>query len=181
MLIQNTKIPGCFEILPAILKDERGFFVKTFHRDVFAEHGLTTQFAEEYYTGSHRGVLRGLHFQVPPMDHVKLVTCVAGTVLDAVVDLRIGSPWYGKHAVFELSSDKANMIYLPAGLAHGFYVLSASAVLMYKVTSVYSPAHDSGILWNSAGIPWPGTDPLISKRDGGFVRLDDFKSPFLFS
>lgn len=181
MRIQQTGIPGCAEMFPGVLKDERGHFVKTFHRDVFIEKGLTTQFAEEYYTYSYQGVLRGLHFQVPPMDHVKLVYCITGKVLDAVVDLRIGSPAYGQFVTFELSAEKANMIYLPAGVAHGFYVVSASAVLLYKVTTVYSPAHDSGILWNSAGIPWPDANPIISKRDSGFTRLEDFKSPFVFS
>jgi dTDP-4-dehydrorhamnose 3,5-epimerase len=180
MRILDTSIPGCYELFPDVLQDERGFFVKTFHKDVFADHCLTTQFAEEYYTYSKQGVLRGLHFQVPPMHHVKLVYCVDGSVLDAVVDLRIGSPTFGKYATFELSRQKANIIYLPAGLAHGFYVLSSSAVLLYKVSTVYSPTHDSGILWNSAGIPWPNTNPIISKRDSGFMSLDKFKSPFDF-
>jgi dTDP-4-dehydrorhamnose 3,5-epimerase len=181
MRIQETIIPGCYEILPNILKDERGRFVKTFHQDIFTEHGLATRFAEEYYTYSRRGVLRGLHFQIPPRDHVKLVTCVSGAVLDAVVDLRVGSPAYGKHLTFELSAEKANMLYLPAGLAHGFYVQSADALLLYKVTSVYSPAHDAGLLWSSAGISWPDRSPIISVRDGGFPAFAEFKSPFVFS
>lgn len=181
MQILTTSLPGCYELLPDVLHDERGYFVKTFHKEVFADHGLTTQFAEEYYTYSTQRVLRGLHFQVPPMDHVKLVHCVEGAVLDAVVDLRIGSPTFGAYATFELNKQKANMIYLPAGMAHGFYVLTASAVLLYKVTTVYSSAHDSGILWSSAGIPWPDANPIISKRDSAFTMLIDFKSPFLYS
>ena len=181
MRIEKTSIPGCFELFPSVLKDERGHFVKTFHHDVFAGHGLATNYAEEYYTYSHRGVLRGLHFQVPPREHVKLVTCVVGTVVDAVVDLRVGSPMYGRHLTFELSAEKANMLYLPAGLAHGFYVQSANALLLYKVTSVYAPEQDAGLLWNSAGIPWPSDSPIISKRDGTFPRLVDFQSPFVYS
>lgn len=178
MEIKKTKIAGCYEILPKVLRDERGHFVKTFHEDIFRESGLEPHFAEEYYSMSHKGVLRGLHFQLPPMDHVKMVYCVAGQVLDAVVDLRVGSPTYGQHEIFEMSSEKANMVYIPRGLAHGFYVLSDSAVMLYKVTSVYSSEHDAGILWNSVGIQWPDQAPIISKRDSGFPSLVNFVSPF---
>jgi len=178
--IKQTEIPGCFEIFPKVFRDERGVFVKTFHEDVLRERGLETRFAEEYYSFSHKRVLRGLHFQLPPKDHVKLVYCVSGKVLDAVVDLRVGSPTYGEFETFELSSEKANMIYIPKGLAHGFYVLSESAIMMYKVTTVYSPEHDTGILWNSVGIPWPDLNPIISKRDSEFKSFRDFKSPFIY-
>lgn len=180
MDIINTRIPGCFELHPAPFRDERGVFVKTFHEDNYAQNGLETYFAEEYYSLSHRGVLRGLHFQLPPRDHTKLVYCVAGEVIDAVVDLRVGSPAYGKFETFNLSAEKANMIYIPPGLAHGFYVVSQSAIMMYKVTTVYSPEHDTGILWNSAGIPWPDMHPVVSKRDSEFIALVDFKSPFTY-
>lgn len=178
--IGRTKIPGCLEILPKIFKDDRGLFVKTSHQDVFEERGLETHFEEEYYSLSYQGVLRGLHFQLPPMDHVKLVYCVLGKVMDVVVDLRIGSPTYGDFEIFQLSSEKANMIYIPKGLAHGFYILSDNEVMMYKVTTVYSEKHDTGILWNSAGIPWPDEKPIISKRDSEFKPFKDFKSPFIY-
>lgn len=178
--IIETTIPGCYEILPTILRDERGTFVKTFHQGLFLENHFEISFYEEYYSASHKGVLRGMHFQVPPMDQVKMVYCVSGRVFDAVVDLRVGSPTYGRHAVFELTADKANMVYIPRGLAHGFYVLSDTAIMLYKVTSVYSPQHDAGILWNSVGIPWPTNDPVISKRDSEFPGMEDFKSPFAY-
>lgn len=178
--IRKTKIPGCFEILTKIIKDERGFFIKTFHQDVFVDNGLETHFAEEYYSYSHKGVLRGLHFQLPPFDHVKLVYCISGKVLDVVVDLRIGSPTYGDFEIFELSQERANMIYIPKGLAHGFYVLSDSSIMMYKVSTIYSPEHDTGILWNSIDIPWPDENPIISERDSKFVSFAEFKSPFIF-
>lgn len=178
--VKKTKIPGCFELIPKIFKDERGFLVKVYHQNVFENNDLETNFVEEYYSFSYKGVLRGLHFQLPPMDHVKLVYCVLGKVLDAVVDLRIGSPTYGQFETFELSSDKANMIYIPKGLAHGFYVLSENAIMMYKVTTVYSPEHDTGILWNSIGITWPDEKPIISKRDREFKPFKDFKSPFVY-
>lgn len=101
-------------------------------------------------------------------------------MLDAVVDLRVGSPSFGKFDNFELSAEKANMVYIPKGLAHGFCVLSAIAIMMYKVTTVYSPAHDMGILWNSIDIPWQYKAPVISQRDSKFMAFYDFKSPFIF-
>ncbi|MDH3974413.1 MAG: dTDP-4-dehydrorhamnose 3,5-epimerase [Deltaproteobacteria bacterium] len=181
MKINETELPGCYELVPHIFKDERGLFVKTFHEEQFREKGLVTHFGEEYYSFSHKGVLRGLHFQTPPMDHAKMVYCVSGEVIDAVVDLRVGSPAYGKYALFDLNSEKCNIIYIPSGMAHGFYVTSESALLMYKVTTVYSPEHDSGIHWRSAGIPWGNDNPQISKRDGSFPSLADFKSPFQYN
>ena len=178
--VKNTKIPGCFEFVPKIFKDERGVFVKTFHENTFKERGLETYFTEEYYSFSHKGVLRGLHFQLPPADHVKLVYCPYGRVLDAVVDLRVGSPTYGNFETFELSAEKANIIYIPKGLAHGFYVLSEGAIMVYKTSTVYSPKHDAGILWNSVSIPWPDKKPIISQRDSKFVPFIEFKSPFVY-
>ena len=180
MLIEETRIPGCFTIQPKVFEDARGQFVKVFHEGAFAEHGLVTHFAEDYYSVSRKGVLRGMHFQTPPADHVKLVYCVRGAVLDAVVDLRRGSPTYGQHFTIELSAEKANMLYVPRGLAHGFYVTSDDAAMVYKVETVHSAASDAGIAWDSCNIPWPAGAPVISARDGGFPRLADFESPFRF-
>lgn len=109
-----------------------------------------------------------------------MVYCVYGKVFDVVVDLRVGSPTFGEFETFELSAEKANMIYIPRGLAHGFYVLSEHAIMMYKVSTVYSPEHDTGILWNSVGIPLRDENPFISKRDSEFLPLKDFKSPFIY-
>ncbi|MDW7973331.1 MAG: dTDP-4-dehydrorhamnose 3,5-epimerase [Thermodesulfovibrio sp.] len=178
--VRKLTIPDCLELFPKILRDERGYFVKTFHFDVFQELGLETDFKEEYYSYSIKRVLRGLHFQIPPKDHVKVVYCIYGKILDVVVDLRIGSPTYGHYEMIELSSDKANMIYIPKGLAHGFYTLSDFAIVVYKVTTTYSPDHDTGILWNSLNIPWPDEKPIISRRDSGFIPFADFNSPFIY-
>ncbi|HYH04968.1 MAG TPA: dTDP-4-dehydrorhamnose 3,5-epimerase [Bacillota bacterium] len=175
-----TILPGCYEIQPKLIKDERGYFVKTFHEDVFRQNGLVTHFAEEYYSYSNKNVLRGLHFQVPPMEHTKMVYCLSGRVLDVIVDLRCGSPTYGKYVMIDLDAEKANMVYIPQGLAHGFYVIGPHAILQYKVTSVYSPEHDSGILWSSAGIEWPDFNPVVSKRDQSFPSFEAFKSPFKY-
>lgn len=179
--IKKTKIPGCFEILPEIFKDDRGAFVKIFHQDIFALNNLESHFSEEYYSFSYKSVLRGLHFQIPPLEHTKIVYCVSGEVIDAVVDLRLNSPTYGKYELFNLSATTANIIYIPPGLAHGFYVASRDAILLYKVTTVYSPEHDAGIHWNSVGIPWPDANPTISKRDINFLTFSEFKSPFIFN
>src|SRR5208283_2293985 len=140
-----TAIGGCFEIIPRVFADDRGRFVKTFQREVFQAWGLAAEFVEQFYSVSKKGVLRGMHFQLPPHDHVKLVACLAGRVLDAVVDLRRESATYGRHALVELTAEKANMLYVPVGLAHGFYTLSDSALVLYNTTHVYAPGHDTRI------------------------------------
>ena len=158
----------------------RGRFVKIFHEPSYTALGLETNFAEEYYSVSHKNVIRGLHFQVPPMDHVKMVYCLEGHALDVVLDLRVGSPTYGQFEVFELNSSNSNSIYIPKGMAHGFCALSENTIMVYKVSTVYSPAHDAGILWNSADIPWPTSDAVLSERDQSFPTLAQFKSPFCY-
>ena len=180
ILINQTPFPGCFEIILPFHTDERGDFVKIFHEDAFRQRGLETHFPEEYYSLTRQGVLRGMHFQLPPHDHIKLVCCPYGEIFDAVVDLRVGSPTYGQYATFDINPKIAKLLYIPSGLAHGFYVLSESAFVLYKVSTVYSPDHDTGILWNSANIPWPDTNPIISARDKAFPPLSNFKSLFVF-
>jgi len=181
MELWPSKIPGCYEIQLKVFQDHRGKFVKTFHHDIFADKKLETNFAETYYSVSAKNVLRGLHFQIPPKDHVKLVHCLQGEILDAVVDLRVGSPTYGQHEIFRLSADQGNSVYIPAGLAHGFYILSEQATVIYQVSTVYAPEYEQGILWNSAGIPWPTSEPSISQKDSNWRSLADFKSPFVYN
>ncbi len=178
MTFLQTKISGCLEIVPLCYQDERGRFVKTYHEQTFEQYGCCTDWKEEFYSVSRRGVLRGLHFQRPPHQHDKLVYCTMGTVLDAVVDLRKDSPTYGDHIMIELSTEKGNMLYIPRGLAHGFYVTSESATMMYKVSSVHVPDHDSGIRWDSAGIAWPTNAPILSAKDALLPLLADFTPPF---
>lgn len=176
--LTSSKLSGCFELQPKVFDDARGRFVKVFHEHTFAAHGLETNFAEEYYSISHKNVVRGMHFQLPPMDHVKVVYCVQGEVMDVVVDLRLGSPTYGQHAVFELSSTKANSVYIPKGMAHGFCARSDHTIMVYKVSTIYAPSQDAGILWNSLGVTWPIADANLSVRDQGFPTLAEFESPF---
>ena len=125
-------------------------------------------------------VLRGLHFQIPPHAHQKLVYCLIGEVIDVAVDLRINSPTYGQYDCINLSSRKRNGIFIDIGLAHGFYTKSESAILLYNVSTEHSPALDSGIRWDSVGIPWGDDKPIISKRDQEFDCFDKFLSPFIF-
>ena len=173
-----TPLEGCFELQPIVRGDNRGSFVKTFHADAFADLGLDTDFKEEYYSTSIKNVLRGMHFQTPPADHVKLVCCTEGAVKDVVVDLRKNSPTFGKHCTFELTAEKANMLYIPKGFAHGFLTLSERATMLYKVTTVYSPENDKGILWSSCGIDWQCDTPILSARDQTHPPLAEFYSPF---
>lgn len=179
--VKPTIIPGCFEIIPAVFTDDRGRFVKTFHRDMFEQQELEIDWREEYYSTSRKGVLRGFHFQLPPHDQAKLVYCVYGEVCDVVLDLRLGSPTYGKHAMFQLNGIAAQMIYIPKGCAHGFYTRSDQATMMYKVSTVYAPTHDAGLLWNSAGVPWPDDNPILSDRDKTFPSFAEFTAnPFSY-
>ena len=178
--MKESKLPGCFELQANKLVDDRGAFVKTFHAPTFRALGLNTEFIEEYYSISDKNVVRGMHFQRPPDDHVKLVYCTSGLVMDVVIDLRKGSPTYGQHVVFELSSDKANMVYIPKGMAHGFCVLSDQATMVYNLSTVYSPECDSGVRWDTAGIDWPVITPIISSRDQDSFSLDEFDSPFTY-
>jgi len=176
--IYNTTLVGVFEIKPVVRLDIRGHFVKFFTKCWFQNNDLESEFVEQYYSVSTKNVLRGLHFQRPPHDHYKLVTCFDGDVFDVVLDLRSNSPTYGQHAIFELSSSESNSLYIPKGLAHGFYVRSLSATMFYNVSTEYQPLSEGGVRWNSSGILWPCDEPLISKRDSCLPGLIDIGKPF---
>jgi dTDP-4-dehydrorhamnose 3,5-epimerase len=180
MEIEPTGIPGCFIMQARVVHDTRGSFIKTFHTPRFAELGLRTDWREEYFSISASNVVRGMHFQTPPADHTKMVFCLTGEVLDVVVDLRRGSPAYGKPFGFTLSAENGRGLYVPTGCAHGFLSIGQDSGMYYKVTSVHSPEHDAGIAWNSIGYDWPVDDPIISDRDSRHVALADFDSPFTF-
>ncbi len=175
--LTKTICSGCYVLQPLIFEDIRGVFVKSFHTLQFEELGLRSDFSEQYYTSSRRRVLRGMHDQVPPMHHSKLVYCVVGRVLDIALDLRQASATYQQYCSVELSSALGNMVYLEPGFAHGFYVLSEIATVVYNVTSVFSPEHDLGVRWNSFGLRWPDSDPILSVRDANLPLLADV-SPF---
>lgn len=172
------QIAGVRVLRPAVRSDARGRLVKTVEEDVFAKHGIPTRFVEQYFSVSANNVLRGLHFQVPPHDHDKLVTCVEGGVFDVVVDLRKGSG-YGRHESFELCGERGDSIFVPSGCAHGFYVRSQYAIVFYNVTSLHAPSHDTGIRWDSVDVAWPTAAPILSERDAAFAPLAEFRTPFV--
>ena len=172
------KLPGCFTIQFPAFKDARGIFVKTVQRSVLKNLGLEDLFDEVFYTTSNRNVLRGMHFQLPPSDHAKLVYCTSGSICDIALDLRVGSTTFGQYEVYELTADAHNAVYLPRGIAHGFYVRKGPATVVYHVTSEHDPANDTGILWNSFDAPWPESNPIVSVRDQSLPTFRDFISPF---
>jgi dTDP-4-dehydrorhamnose 3,5-epimerase len=158
--------------------DARGDFVKLFQREVYEAQGMDPTIAEVYWSTSVRGVVRGLHFQTPPHAHAKTVTIVRGAVMDVVLDVRLDSPTYGKHAAFDLSEAAPAAVHVPLGCAHGFQVTSDEAIVAYLVGTEHAPDHDTGVRWDSAGIDWPIAETIVSARDSGFPTLADFGSPF---
>ena len=176
----ECKLLGCYLVEFPRFCDHRGIFVKSYQRSVFEKRGLECSFKESFYTESGPNVLRGMHVQIPPADHAKLVYCVSGAIYDMALDLRVGSPTYGEYEAYDLSADQCNAAYLPRGMAHGFLVRSAPALVVYHVTAEYSPAHDTGIHWDSFGATWPQRAPVVSLRDEALMPLKKFASPFQF-
>ena len=174
-------LPGCFEVLPRAADDERGRFVKFFHAPSFAARGLDHGFAEGFHTTTRRGAIRGMHLQLPPRAHAKLVWCIAGTMVDVLLDLRRGSPTYGEHVALELDESVPRGLYIPPGVAHGFCTTSDRSILGYLVTSVHSPQHDSGVRWDTFGMEWPDRSPIVSARDAMLPALEEFVTPFEFA
>jgi dTDP-4-dehydrorhamnose 3,5-epimerase len=170
--ITTIDIPGVLVLEPKVFRDPRGFFVETYHAQRYVEAGITEQFVQDNYSRSVRGTLRGLHFQEPHAQG-KLVMAVEGTVYDVVVDIRKGSPSFGKWYGVELSAENMRQIYIPPGCAHGFCVTSETAAFMYKCTDFYSPDDERGIPWNdpALGIAWPVARPILSARDQTYPTL----------
>lgn len=180
MKLSDTKIPGLKVVEPRIFEDLRGKFIKNFNDDFFKEHGLDISIKESYYSISHKDVLRGMHFQVPPHDHLKLVYVPYGKIIDVVLDIRKNSPTYGEFFEVELSSENAKILIIPKGLAHGFRSLEDNTNVTYMQTTVYEPASDAGIKYNSFGYDWGLPDAKVSERDLGFENFDIFESPFIY-
>jgi len=173
-----TNIAGCFLIKHPVFRDNRGAFHKIFNKSLHKENGLETFFTEEYYSISAHNVIRGMHFQLPPREHVKIVKCITGKILDVVIDLRKNSETYLKRVEVELSSDDGQYLYIPKGCAHGFLSQCDDTVVLYKTSTEYDPLSDTGVAYDSIGFNWGVENPIISKRDEGFKALIDFESPF---
>jgi len=177
MEVVEELLPGCFLVQPRVFEDARGCFVKTYHQGLCAALGITIDMREEFYSVSHRNVLRGMHFQLPPHAHDKLVYCTHGRVRDVLLDLRRG-PHYGRVATAELSGDNRHMVFIPQGIAHGFVSLSDHSTMLYKTSTVHAPDSDCGIRWDSFDYDWAVDAPLLSERDQRHARLPNFTSPF---
>ncbi len=173
MKIKPMDIDGAFIIENKQSQDQRGLFVKAFHKNTFKNHGLETDFQESFYSVSKKNVLRGMHFQLPPQDHSKLVYVVEGEVFDVAVDTRKSSKTFGGYVSAELSARNGRSIYLSKGFAHGFLTLSTTAIVVYMTTTEHSPGHDTGIRWDSFGLDWGIKAPIISDRDSNFKGLNN--------
>ena len=184
MEVKKTSIDGVFIIEPRIFEDSRGYFFESFSQREFEEKIGPINFVQDNESKSSYGVMRGLHFQRPPFTQSKLVRCVKGAVLDVAVDIRKGSPTYGQHVAVELTEDNHRQFFIPKGFAHGFAVLSETAVFQYKCDEFYHPEADGGIsiLDDSLGIDWriPTEKVILSEKDTKHSSLNDFNTPFNF-
>lgn len=178
MNIQKTSFEGLYILETVNFQDIRGGFQKLFNYDFFERNGLDTDFREFYYSVSHKDVIRGMHFQLPPFEHTKLVYVSRGKIRDVVVDIRKSSETYGKCFSLELDACKGQYLYIPKGFAHGFLSLEDNTIVNYAQTSGYSKEHDCGIDYSSIGFEWSVDTPIVSGRDLTFKKLNDFKSPF---
>ncbi|GAB3298034.1 dTDP-4-dehydrorhamnose 3,5-epimerase [Hymenobacter humi] len=181
MEVKQYPIAGLVEFVPRLFADDRGFFFETFSARLMAQAGATAEWVQDNQSNSKKGVLRGLHFQRPPHAQAKLVRVGQGRALDVAVDLRKNSPTFGQHQMVELTAERGNMFYIPAGFAHGFMALEDNTIFLYKCSDYYAPSAEGGLRWDDAdlGINW-GTEvaPLVSGKDEELPRLRDFDSPF---
>tara|TARA_B110000003_G_scaffold103372_1_gene105551 strand:+ start:1039 stop:1593 length:555 start_codon:yes stop_codon:yes gene_type:complete len=180
----KTAILDVYIIEPSVFGDYRGYFLESFNLEKFEENIFQIKFVQDNESKSSKGVLRGLHFQKPPFDQAKLVRCIKGRVMDVAVDIRKGSPTYGNHIAVELSEENKRQLFLPRGFAHGYVVLSKSAVFAYKVDNKYAPEYDSGIRFDdkTVNIDWgiANEEVLLSEKDKNLAFFKDLDSPFKF-
>ncbi len=178
-----SEIPGVILIDAKPFPDDRGFFLESYKESEFTQNGVRARFVQDNHSRSAGGALRGLHYQKDPRAQAKLVMVVRGEIFDVAVDIRRGSPTYGRWVGETLSEANHRLLYVPEGFAHGFCVLSEEADVTYKVSSEYSPEDDRGILWNDPdiGIDWPVTEPTLSEKDSRQPSLEDADNDFVFS
>jgi len=174
MKIISTKLPGTLLIEPRVFSDGRGYFFESYHFERYSQHGIRDQFVQDNLSYSVKGTLRGLHYQ-SPHSQAKLVQVLSGEVFDVAVDIRSGSPAFGQWEGVLLSSENRRQFYIPKGFAHGFCVLSDTAIFSYKCDDFYAPDCEAGVLWSDPdlGIDWPVKAPVISEKDSLCPRLRD--------
>jgi len=184
MKFVKTEISDVYIIEPSVFGDNRGYFLESFNLEEFEENVYPIKFVQDNESKSSKGVLRGLHFQKPPFNQAKLVRCIEGRVIDVAVDIRKGSPTYGKHVAIELTGENKRQLFVPRGFAHGFSVLSDTAVFAYKVDNTYAPESDSGIRYDDKelNIDWGlnKEDVQLSLKDKDLSFFKDLESPFKF-
>ena len=182
MRIENTEFEGLKIITPDVFCDDRGYFFEIFQINKFKEMGIPVDFVQDNQSFSKYGTIRGLHYQIGEFAQGKLLHAMQGRILDVVVDIRFGSPTFGKHFSIELSDSNKKFIWIPPGFAHGFSVLSETAIVFYKCTSVYSPKHERGILFNDSqlNIDWKIKDPLVSDNDNKHPTFENLKKDFIY-
>lgn len=180
MTFEETKIEGVFIINNFNAIDDRGAFVKTFNKNLFKENKIDFEIRESYYSISNKDVIRGMHYQLPPQDHEKLVYVVVGEIIDVVVDLRKSSSTYKKYISVKLSAENKKSIFIPKGLAHGFKSLVDDTITIYNVATEYSKNNDAGFRYDSFGFDWNIDRPILSERDCSFNTLKEFNeiNPF---
>lgn len=184
MHTDTTIIPGLLIITPEVFEDDRGYFFESFHEKRYQGLlGVDIHFVQDNASVSRKGVLRGLHYQAPPFAQGKLVSVLRGHVMDVAVDIRTGSPTYGKYVMVELSADNHCQFWIPAGFAHGFVALEDDTIFAYKCTNVYSKEYERGIRYNdpAIGIDWGMTDPIVSDKDKLHPLLSAISSEFVFT
>lgn len=174
MEIESTEFAGVFILHNFTQSDNRGSFTKIYNQKAFGAKGLPLTLEESFYSTSVKGVVRGMHFQLPPEDHVKLVTVLSGSIIDVIIDLRKDSKTYQKHKTILLSKDNNKSIYIPRGFAHGFRSLEDGTITLYNVSKGYNPSLDKGILYNSFGYNWETKNLKISQRDLEHPSLEQF-------
>ncbi|WP_243545761.1 dTDP-4-dehydrorhamnose 3,5-epimerase [Pseudodesulfovibrio tunisiensis] len=187
MQVKQTDFPGLLVLEPRVFRDERGFFLETYSKRAFAEAGISCEFVQDNHAFSREaGVLRGFHFQRPPAAQAKLVWVTAGAVLDVVIDLRKGSPTFGRTYGIELRPENFTRMFIPKGFGHAYVTLVPDTEFMYKVDAPYTPECDSGIAWNDPdiGMDWEsllsGRSPILSEKDRAQPAFADFESPFIY-
>jgi dTDP-4-dehydrorhamnose 3,5-epimerase len=170
----KTDLPGAVIIEPAVFNDARGFFLETYHYARYAENGISTPFVQDNHSHSVKGTLRGLHYQLKHPQG-KLIYVIRGEIYDVAVDIRKGSPFFGKWVSAVLSDKNKRQFFIPPGFAHGFCVTSEEADVTYKCTDLYSPGDEYGIAWDAPdiGIKWPVNNPLLSEKDSRYLPLKD--------
>lgn len=184
MPFHKTDFPGLFVFEPKVFEDSRGYFFESYNEKIFMEQGIDIRWIQDNQSSSTYGVIRGLHFQLPPFAQTKLIRVLKGKILDVVVDIRKGSPMYGKVFTIKLSAKNKKQLLIPAGFAHGFSVLSEKAEVMYKCDAYYNPASEGGIIYNDAelSIDWqiPEEDAVVSEKDLTLQNLAQYDNSFVF-